>query len=355
MTSIYYTLICYTIKQLVSSQWILMVPFAALVLYLLILSYNRVKLFKKTSNELGYPIPDVNNPIFGHSDEHMNPSFEWQCHKQLGKIFGFLNFDKFHLKVADLNLINEIFLKRSKVFNARVWRDVRFLVIVEGILFNKRDRWRQSRKLIQPAMSAYRMRKAETDISDLSVGIQKLVDHFRSLTSSQVTITGISHKDDYQTKGFARIVDSKSQTGFSVKMKAYDLMQVLTLDVIFRIGFNLETIDVTQGSKAAPLRMVTGWLKMLDSYAAKICCAIPFLRPFCYIILFLMYGRQWRQYLKFMDSLVKEDLSQMPNSVKNHMRTAQVEKKDNQPERLYHTLLREYHRGNFTKLELTCK
>lgn len=378
MLNIIITILRYFIIQLNILFTIISVICVIFGLYLVILLIAKQKNFKKLTYELGYPVPKLPNLLFGHIDEYTLRDKEWEWHKRFGKVLGFYNCDTPQIRVSDLDLINEIFLKQNKLFNARTWAEYRTMVISKSILFNKGSKWKKSRKLIQPAMAAYRIKQDESasTIKDINCGIEKLIEHFKCLLNfedaNKTMVRDVGHSEYYK-KGYAPVEDSSSPTGWSLDLNAYEVMQAITLDVIFRLGFNMDTVDVTKGSEEPSLQLVRTWMRAIDSPIFKFALAIPLTR-LAVVPYMLLFHTEFKTYRNFMNGLLGLNRKRWGNSKMNSGDETNANKNsanDNssdttatdqdgfqgksEPRRIYHVLLDEYRSGAMRHSEVVCK
>lgn len=318
-------------------------------------------------------MPKIANQFTGHLDEIASKENEFKWHKQLGKVFGFYYCDMPQLRVADLNLINEVFLNRKKLFDARTWREWRLTPVLSSILFNEGEEWKKIRRILQPAIAEYRIKKHDDiNIHDIQCGIDKLIQHFKMLTKhpdqeqeeqknnieDETKYENMSKehsntrefksdlKCEYSEKGFMAIEHNESPTGWALDINAHQVMQVVTLDVIFRLGFDKETVDVTKGASDPNLSIVKSLLLSVDNLVYKIAIAIPLARPFIELFV-LFFDKNMRCYINFVRDLVdkKRCATIRNNLIKPH---------HSGPKRIYHVLLNEYLAGRLKWTRVLC-
>lgn len=326
------------------------------LVYFSVLIYGKRQNFKRLGQEFGFRVPDIPNVIYGHLDQFALREYEWNWHKQFGKVYGFYSSDMPQIRVADLDLINEIFLKQNKLFNARIWTEYRVLIVAKSILFNRGQRWKNSRRLIQPAMAAYRIKKNDTasNMTDIHHGIKCLVEQFKRMSTK---VSPCATKDmevdfkQFKRLGYAPVPHQTSPTSLSIETNIYDLMQVVSLDIIFRLGFNLDNVDVLKGSDEPSIKMVRGWLNLVASPINRLAYAIPLLRLIM-IPYLLLFNKSFRNYQIFMRSLLSGDLTKMPEELNmSETRMDEGRKVSTEPKRIYHVLLEEYQLGRMSGSE----
>lgn len=309
------------------------------------------KNFERLKNELGYPVPTISDPIFGHLDEFKNRDTELRWHQQLGKIFGFYYCDAPHLKTSDIDLINEIFIRQNRIFNARTWHEYRLRAIIKSILFNSGDRWKKTRKLIQPALAEYRIKSDEPNIIlDIQNGLDKLIKHFRFLLRCEGGDDefDLTDRGDYAKKGFIAVEHPDSSTGWALDMNAYAVMQVVTLDVVFRLAFNMDVVDVTKGAEEPSLQSVKFIMTVIERFVYKVAQAVPFSRVF--LVPWMEYlDPTFSRYKGFLQSIIDY------NAQKSKIEAGNVSERGNQPRRIYNILEDEYNAGKLSRNELMCE
>lgn len=309
------------------------------------------KNYQLLGENLGYPVPKIPSVAFAHMDQIASRKYEFKWHKQLGKIFGLYYCDSPQLKLADLNVVNEIFLKQSKIFNARTWSEYRVSALIKSILFNKGSRWKKIRRIIQPALAEYRIRTNESNvIHDIQSGLDKLMLHFRNLVKNDPktlkTFNQPFQRSQFAKRGYMVVKNQESPTGLSLEINAYTVLQVITLDVIFRLAFDIDTIDVTKGSSEPSLKTVKFILGSVDTFLYKLAVAIPITRLF--ILPWMIFlDPQWKAYRKFVSKIVdyNPDNSELMSADEDLDHNAQ-------PKRIRNILLSHYRSGNLTKNEL---
>lgn len=310
----------------------------------------KIKNYKQLKEEFGYPVPKITNLAFAHMNQIAVREYEFKWHQQLGKIFGFYYCDIPQLKIADLSLINEIFLKQSKIFNARTWSEYRMTALLKSILFNKGSRWKKMRKIIQPTLAEYRIKANDsTIINDIQSGLNKLVNHFINLVNNSGQVANQSNqRNEFSKRGYMVVECQDSPTGFSLEINAYSILQVISLDVIFRLAFNNDTIDVTKGSAEPSLKTVKIILGSVDTFLYKLAVAIPISRLF--IVPWMMFlDPKWKAYRKFVNKIVAYNPENSSNS--NNEEQNEIEQ-NNQPKRIRNILIEHYCDGNISRNEL---
>ncbi|KAG9509369.1 Cytochrome protein, partial [Fragariocoptes setiger] len=198
----------------------------------------------------GPPVPSL---VFGHMNEFADNKIVRKWHTLYGKVVGFYYMHMAQVRTNDVELANEIFLKQSHVFNARSRPDARLTAVLKSILFNSGDRWRNIRKLLSPALGQYRIKSKDDRCDDIQSGLTRLIEHYRA----QLREPGVD----------------------KLQINVYDTMQALTLDVIFRIAFNRDTIDVTKGAQDPTLQQVRSIMLLTEHWAVKLLATVPFLAP----------------------------------------------------------------------------
>jgi len=328
--------------------------FVLITINLVLLWRLKQRNFKKLKLRFGLPVPEISHPFFGHLNEMSSRFKELKWHKELGAIFGLYNCDTPAIKIADVNLVNEVFFKQTKVFNARVLREFRLQVIKDTILFNKGNSWKKIRKIIQPALAEYRVKQNEsaTTIRDIQSGIDALIGRFKSLTrcphSDAIPIDDKAGLE-YNEKGFAPMEDSGSPTGWALHMNTYAVMQVITLDVIHRLAFNLNDIDITKGASDPSLKLIRYLQDSVQSLRYKIALAVPLSRLVLipWMIFFDPAIKAYKQIVSGILDNVVADWDQRTRKAK--------EGEGTEPRRIYDVLLQEYQAGNLSRLEVKCK
>lgn len=320
----------YLLRELLKIVWLLALIGAFTSVYLLLVVWKQRKNHKRLSDELGYPVPEIKNPILGHINEHTSLENQVKWHKRFGKIYAFFNCDKPHLRVADLDTINEIFIKQSRVFAARTWNEYRLTPFNNGILFSWSAPWRKARRLMHPSMSMFRMTNDEHENhlinTDLLQGIRKLVEHFKKLTTHserRASNNNNNNRDDdvddvelaaaseyahaINSKGFVRVADARSPTGWSVDMRAHGIMELIALDIIMRVALDVDDVDVLKGTSEPLITTIDGWLRNLDDPWAKLAQALPlarFIMPFV-----LIFNKTFHSYWRYMFALLKRHMT----------------------------------------------
>lgn len=308
---------------------------------------SKKKNYGQLKENLGYPVPEISNIAFAHMDQMASRYYEFKWHKELGKIFGFYYCDAPQLKVSDLDLVNEIFLKQNKIFNARTWSDYRLTALIKSILFNKGSSWKKMRKIFQPALAEYRIKADDsTVIDDIQSGLDKLVKHFKNLVNSSGEVREkFNQRNRLAEYGYVLVENQESPTGLALEINTYTTMQVITLDVIFRLAFDLDTIDVIKGSAEPSLKTVKFILDAADTFMYKIALAIPISR-FAVIPWMLFIDPRWRTYKKFVTKIV-DCKTPKPKS-----EPEEAAKQNAQPQRIRSILLNHYRAGNLSRNEL---
>lgn len=360
-----HALVQYGARELAKAAWLSAALFTFMALYVLMLSLQKRKNFRKLTRELGYQMPEIKDALLGHMNEHTSPRKQAEWYARFGKIYGFYDCDKAHLRVADLGVINEIFLKQSRLFDARTWLEYRLTPFNAGILFSFNKRWRHARRLFNSAMSIYRMSahdEANRTSAELQKGIVRLLDHFERLISApdeapsaagQGGRRAVPNYTEIERTGYVPLRDANSPTGYSIDIKAHTVMEVIALDIILRLGLDVHEIDVLDGLRNPMMQLIESWIHAVDDPLTRLATAIPLLRLI--MPLYLLFNKSYLSYRNFMEALFRrhnEDLVQGERQ-RGAERPAPVRCSSKvEPVSIFRTLVAECRAGRMRKSEV---
>lgn len=375
---------------------LILAAFIILVVRFLYFLNNRYLWQSKYLNESPIPFPPQKSIIYGHLKEYPENHTSISWHKKFGRIVGFFNCDKIGIKINDLSLIEQVFVRQSKNFEARI-KDYRLSAITRSILFNRGERWRLIRKLVQPALYQYRTRREsdsqetivngetnksksrQSQVRDIHCGLDRLMNHFEArlakvqekdneylehlsktsnINSNDPNIQELLAKKrphlkitaDDVVRGYhiAPQVDDNKKLAMRINVRS--IMQTLTLDMIFRIGYNNTSIDVTECGRDPNVQLAIAVVSSSDKWLYKLAMAVPLSRFFLVpYIIFL--DPEIRLYFKLSRLLH----SQMKTNTESHKDLTTENPDSEQPRRISNILTDAFKKNLLTKQEFNCK
>lgn len=336
---------------LCTSIWFVFVLITVVVVSFVLVCIRGHRTLQTFARKYGYPVPVASNPITGHIKEFESSQSELDWHNQYGNVVAFGSYNGPQIKIADINMIEEIFLKNSRVFDSRCF-DNRIWILTRSILFNRGLLWRKTRKLITPALNAYKIKPGDTieSAQDLRVGTVLLMDHFEKLIDQcRRSVPGEfrDNHEDYLRKGYKVVEDAGSPYGFSVDINTYEIMSVITLDAIIRLASNKEIIDVTKGSDDSSLKTVRFFMSIVE----RRLFSMAVFSPLCAWLLRKVFHLLpiFRLYLRYINKLLYERSAGKSPEVGAQTSTTE------QPRRVFHILKEATQRGELKRYELTGK
>lgn len=161
--------------------------------------------------------------------------FAHKMHEKYGKNVGiFLGGDPF-LLTKDLDLIQQVFVARSRCFYDRMNFYLNIDPVPDNLICQRGERWRFMRKLLTPAFSNAKIRS-----SQFYRDAQRTTEKFmRQLEDNSGPMGAASAHQGTQATGTPR------QT---IVADVYDRMAAIALDVIVKTAFHMDDVVLFEGS-----------------------------------------------------------------------------------------------------------
>lgn len=168
-----------------------------------------------------------------------------RLHKEYGKTFGVFMGSEPWLLTTDINLIQEVFVKNSRIFQNRMPLHLNVDPFPDNVLALRGHRWRYVRSLLSPAFTRSKIRTNQF-YYDTKQTVEKFI---RQLEKS------------------SELVPSKKQEGSGDKFQRqtlvsdlYDRSAACTTDIIVKTAFNLDDMVSFDGALRDQPKRESSWI-----------------------------------------------------------------------------------------------
>jgi len=153
--------------------------------------------------------------------------FAHKMHEKYGKNVGvYLGGDPY-LLTKDLDLIQQVFVARSRIFYDRMNFYLNVDPVPDNLICQRGDRWRYMRRLLTPAFSNQKIR-----CSQFYLDCQRTVEKFMNqVEANSKTVLGADSKVHRET----------------IVADVYDRMAAVALDVIVKTAFHMDDVILFDG------------------------------------------------------------------------------------------------------------